>query len=259
MWRFLTPAFANRYKTILFDLVGSGESDLSAYDRDKYGTLEGHAADVMEIIDEHANGPVIFVGHSVNLRFPGQLYDQEDNLFYNYFRNYDPTLGRYVQSDPIGLNGGTNTYAYVGGNPVRYVDPLGFDFGVAGGGTITLFNDNGHVLGSWPYSSGMNGNTDPSQADQGPIPPGQYSLDPSEISQAGFFRDKIDPRDWGDFRVPLHPDQWTNVYGRAGFFLHGGRLRHGSEGCIKAEGPDQDTLFGFLMREPGPIPIYVAP
>ena len=66
MWRFLTPSFSQRYKTILFDLVGSGESDLSAYDREKYGTLEGHAADVVEIIDEHSEGPVIFVGHSVS-------------------------------------------------------------------------------------------------------------------------------------------------------------------------------------------------
>jgi RHS repeat-associated protein len=61
----------------------------------------------------------------INLRYPGQYYDQETELHYNYFRDYDPTIGRYVQFDPIGLRGGLNTYGYVGGNPISFVDPLG--------------------------------------------------------------------------------------------------------------------------------------
>lgn len=59
-----------------------------------------------------------------NLTFPirhaGQYYDQEVNLFYNYFRDYDPVTGRYVESDPIGLDGGLNTYGYVDSNPLYY-------------------------------------------------------------------------------------------------------------------------------------------
>ncbi|MEO7762626.1 MAG: alpha/beta hydrolase [Casimicrobiaceae bacterium] len=66
MWRIVAPAFEDRYTTILYDLTGSGQSDLSAYDRDKYATLHGHASDALEIIDEFATGPVVFVGHSVS-------------------------------------------------------------------------------------------------------------------------------------------------------------------------------------------------
>jgi len=66
MWRYVTPAFAADHKIVLFDQVGNGRSDLSAYDEKKYATLDGYADDVLEIIAEHDLDDVIYVGHSVS-------------------------------------------------------------------------------------------------------------------------------------------------------------------------------------------------
>jgi len=83
--------------------------------------------------DQNPSGLGNFV---FNLRFPGQYYDQETGLFYNGFRDYDPATGRYSESDPIGLAGGINTYAYVEGNPVNAIDPLGLEICAANGQLI---------------------------------------------------------------------------------------------------------------------------
>jgi RHS repeat-associated protein len=69
-----------------------------------------------------ANGTAAF---KYNLRFPGQYFDEETNTHYNYFRDYEPATGRYIESDPIGLKGGINTYGYGFQSPLKLIDPQG--------------------------------------------------------------------------------------------------------------------------------------
>lgn len=97
-----------------------------------------------------------------DMRFPGQRFDAASGLNQNYFRDYDPGGGRYVQSDPIGLGGGISTYGYVGGNSLYWVDPFGLEvLGIhssaevndrspaSGHGWIAIYSDDGNLLETW--------------------------------------------------------------------------------------------------------------
>jgi RHS repeat-associated protein len=72
--------------------------------------------------DENPSGLGAF---DLPLRLPGQYFDKETNLHYNYFRDYDPSIGRYAESDPLGLRGGLNTYTYVNSQPLTSTDSEG--------------------------------------------------------------------------------------------------------------------------------------
>jgi RHS repeat-associated protein len=84
--------------------------------------LEGEAFGDNAPNQDPDNDGIAFV---FDMRFPGQRYDAATGFNYNYFRDYDGGIGRYVQSDPIGLNGGISTYGYVGGRPLNVIDPSG--------------------------------------------------------------------------------------------------------------------------------------
>lgn len=75
MWNYLAPHFLERFRVVMYDLVGAGLSDLGAFDKAKYGTLEGYARDLNEIIEAYAVGSVILVGHSVSAMI-GALADR---------------------------------------------------------------------------------------------------------------------------------------------------------------------------------------
>jgi RHS repeat-associated protein len=91
--------------------------------------------------DENPSGIGVF---AYNLRFPGQYYDQESGTYYNYFRDYDPSIGRYIESDPLGLRAGINTYAYVAGDPMGDMDPKGL---TAAGAALPLLGGAGGAAG----------------------------------------------------------------------------------------------------------------
>lgn len=94
--------------------ITSGSTVVWRWESDPFGTTPAQE-------DPDGDGTAFIY----NLRFAGQYFDAETGLHYNYFRTYDPSTGRYLESDPIGLNGGLNTYSYVHQNPLSYTDPTG--------------------------------------------------------------------------------------------------------------------------------------
>jgi RHS repeat-associated protein len=164
-----------------------------------------------------------------NLRFPGQYSLNESGLYYNYFRTYDPQMGRYIESDPIGLyGGGYSTYAYSGANPISNADPFGLSSLIynPSTGTITVVNGAGQAIGTFPAGNNTtNPATDPNSA--GPYPQGTFPY-------TGYVNHGSDPNSAyganGAFRFP-HPG-CPNCEVHSGRANRGGP-KHPTQGCIR--------------------------
>ncbi|QDZ02584.1 alpha/beta hydrolase [Nitratireductor mangrovi] len=135
MWRFVAPHFEQDFRVILFDHVGAGRSDLSAYDRAKYADLTGYAADIVEICRELDLRDVIFVGHSVSAM-----------------------IGMLAAIEVPGLFGGM---VFVGPSP-RYIDDAGYSGGFTEAQIDELleFLDDNHMGWSAAMGPVIMGNAD---------------------------------------------------------------------------------------------------
>ena len=153
--------------------------------------------------------------------------------FDNYFRDYDPKLGRYVESDPIGLAGGTTTYAYAGGNPIANIDPYGLEWIYSqSSGRLTHIDATGESsalgVGYAGNGAGINNPAMQNIAGAGPLPQGLYAIAPQQNNTTGSGTTLP-----GSMR--LVPDPGNEMYGRSGFLIHGDNSRgnqSASEGCM---------------------------
>ncbi|NKB33807.1 MAG: hypothetical protein GKR91_11980 [Pseudomonadales bacterium] len=122
--------YVNGLQVALVDDTGSAEEETYFVHSDHLGTPQKISDDQQAVVWGASYEPFGEVTETVadienNIRFPGQYEDSESGLNYNYFRDYDPSLGRYVESDPIGLVGGVNTYVYAFASPTNLLDDFG--------------------------------------------------------------------------------------------------------------------------------------
>ena len=194
--------------------------------------------------------------------YTGHYYHQPSGLNLSLYRAYNPTLGRWVNRDPIGENGGINLYGYVGNRPLRLIDLFGLDWLEYTGQTVTWYpgklGNRSNPLFSCPATSGLD--HDPSHTTTpsvDPIPGGDYrintALDPGRQAEildsgylaAGYGIQKADTADsdWGAHRARLEKAP-NNPTDRDNFYLHDSHKGY-SHGCVEAP---SDRLWKKLQE-----------
>ena len=195
-------------------------------DEEGYTVWQGNYMPFGELASEE------MIAFENNFRFPGQYFDSESSLHYNYHRYYDPNIGRYIRPDPIGLKGGMNLFVYAVNNPLGHIDTLGLDWVYSQStGQLTHIDSNGNVkivgTGYAGRDQGVNNPAMQNVRNVGPLPQGTYMIGPQQnnVTVSGTILR-------GSLR--LTPDPKNQMHGRSGFLIHGdNRIRNQSAslGC----------------------------
>jgi RHS repeat-associated protein len=173
-----------------------------------------------------------------NLRFPGQYFDRETNNHYNLYRDYSPDTGRYIESDPIGLRGGLNSYSYAGSSPVTRIDPKGLieiEY-IESINMIYVYDDFGEYMFACKAGNNVTGQS------KGPWPMG--------FNDYSYYKPHPESGPIGPYGS--HGILLFDVPGRTGMGLHSGRSGPESktEGCIRTTDPCMDVLNMLHQQTP---------
>ncbi|WP_313316443.1 RHS repeat-associated core domain-containing protein [Stenotrophomonas sp.] len=213
--------------------LGQGEihgSTLLYYVRDQLGSpreVLNQLGNSMGTLEYGSYGRTVSAsGVLPDKRYAGMYYHKESGLYLTWYRSYEPMAGRWISRDPIGLSGGENIYAYVGGDPISFIDPLGLDSIVTyqNIGVTVYFDESGNVIKSWDSLSATAGNAKPgaggpyrsndSYPTNGPYKNNARAYGPNDILRTDDLRGRWIHGGGSRLADPLAPRQgWTPAVG----------------------------------------------